>query len=244
MTSSNHRCIAITKSGAQCTRFAIAGSEYCYAHGGRQQNDTQHGSFIEPNQVDSETAYVAATNEAKSETKASVSTSSLSQSGQSARSAPEMELLKSELDSLIRELRVQIPDIQPDDVTPAYLMQLFNQSIGKHIPQQHSAFFIDLESNLDGAAFSDFTDPDVLQGFAMLTYYSAQAQADAWREPVIEALHRIPGSSVMLDIRNRLAEVTMQDLRNPANWKDAWRIASYGALLKTLELFQNGLPKS
>ncbi len=244
MTSSKHRCMAITKSGSQCTRLAIAGSEYCYAHGGRQQNNAKDDSIIELNRLDSTATNVVAANGANAETKVSAGATGISESRQSAALAPEMELLMSELDGLNRELRAQIPDIQSDDVSPAYLVQLFNQSIGKYIPEQHSAFFIDLESNLEDATFSDFTDPDVLQGFAMLTYYSAQAQAETWREPVTEALQRIPGSSVILDIRSSLAEVTLQDLRNPASWKDAWQIASYGALLKTLELFQDDRPKS
>ena len=151
---------------------------------------------------------------------------------------PEMELLLHELESLKRELKAQIPEIDWSAVTPAQLMKLFNQTIGGRLPRTQVVLLEDIERNLEGVAISDFADPDVLRGLATLTYYNAQMQADTLREPLIDKLQKSSWYPVLCQMRNDLAGKSMQDVLDPDIWKGLWRITLYSAQRRTLALFQ------
>lgn len=151
--------------------------------------------------------------------------------------APETALLQREIESLVAELRALAPDLHGEDITPASLMHLFNASVGQHIRSQQLDFFIELEDNLQGSTFADFTDPDVLRGLAILTYYSIQAQVAVLREPLDAAVRRTPSLATLRELRADLAGLSLQDWLEPKNWLGMWQVATYGALLKTLELY-------
>ncbi len=155
----------------------------------------------------------------------------------SAAVAPEMLLLRSEIDDLIDEVRAQLASVDPQKLTPSLLVHKLNQTIGQRFSAGPIELLTELEGNLEGTTFSDFADRDVLQGICMLTYYSLQIHADSLRVPVQVLLGQVYGRSIVRDLRAGLAGASMQDLLASSKWKSVWQVTTYGALLKTIDLF-------
>lgn len=225
MAKPSQNCKATTRRGTRCKNYAIVGSEYCHVHGGR----TSPARVIDSQAVDTPL-------EARS--KGSSTSSGRTALLHSSRTQPDMDLLIQELDALIHELRVQIPEFEIDDVGPAHIVRLFNRSVGKRLPATQAALFEDLERNLDEATFADLVDPEVLRGMALLAYYSLQAQTAAIRAPVAGRIRSLPGFALMSDLRNNLSGTSLQDLADPDTWRGLWYIVTYTAQLKLQEMRQ------
>lgn len=210
MSAATERCIAITDAGVRCLSYAQTGSVHCPAH------DTQ------PSHRSTQARGEAATPHRSNRPV-----------------TPEMQLLAQEVDAFVREMRARRLRLDAPELSPTQLAHLLNRTIGKRLPAGPAALLEDVERNLADASFADFADPDVLRGMALLTYYSLQAQAEPYRDPLAQRLQSVPGYSFLTQLRHNLGDATIQDFTQPGAWSIVWETAATSARLKLIELLHD-----
>lgn len=148
---------------------------------------------------------------------------------------PELQLLALEVDAFVREMRAQRLRLDPSDLSPAQFARILNRTVGKRLPVAVAALLEDIERNLAESSFKDFADPEVLRGMALLSYYSLQAQAEPYRDPLAERLRRVPGYAFYSELRQNLGDARIQDFTQPRTWSIVYATASTTARLKLIE---------
>jgi hypothetical protein len=142
-----------------------------------------------------------------------------------------MELLIHELDALAQEIQRRARLTLP--LTPAQLLAMLNQGVGRYAPEVPREVLKELEHNLEGTSFQDLVDPETLKGlWYVLTYTmqgSLQGSSQAVRTRLRQALAKLPGGEVVADLAGNLEGTSPRDLVDPQTWKGFFYIVSYTA---------------
>jgi hypothetical protein len=219
-------CSAVTKSGEPCKNRAQRDSDYCYVHRMVVAESTSgqviSGTvkiFESPSPVIEGAAAPAARSVVQRETD------------------QQIEILLAELNALAKELQrsmpVHVPP--PPPLTPAQLMELFNQSIGRLAPGPQRELLEDIQHNLQDVTYRDLLDPETLKGLWYILSYSAQSQSAALKENVEAALVALPGYSLLSNLKGNLEGTSPGDLMDPETWKGMWLVMSYAAQAQVQE---------
>jgi hypothetical protein len=138
--------------------------------------------------------------------------------GPAAGRTPEanLDLLLQELDTLSQELQRRLNSATT--VTPAQLLALLNNSVGRYAPEMPREVLRDLERNLEGATFQDLVDPETLKGLWYIMTYSAQGSSQAAVERVRRQLAALPGYGALAELAGSLEGTTPRDLVDPKTW--------------------------
>jgi len=147
--ASNTTCEAITKSGAPCKNQALDGSDYCWVH--------QANAQITP----------------RTEQDRETPPSSLEE-GSSAVDLEGMDLMATELDEMISEVKEIAPEYSPPPFSPQRLMQLLKENIDRFSPQVRLQILERLRSGIG----EDMLDIDTWKGIWYMLNYTVEYQTD------------------------------------------------------------------
>lgn len=211
MDAARQPCQAITKAGTPCKRPAQAGSIYCAVHA--RQIAAQAGGEPPPSSkpvtIEVTSVPPAATQGAAQQTERNV------------------ELLLQELDALAQEIQRRFGGTT--SLTPAQLLGMINQRVGRFAPEMPREVLRDLERNLEGTSFRDLVDPETLKGLFYILSYTAQSSSASMREQVRARLEKLPGFSALAELAGNLEGTSPRDLVDPDTWKGFWFILSHMA---------------
>lgn len=94
------------------------------------------------------------------------------------KSEAEMAALLAELEGLVAQLERKVSSKAPSPFSPAAVRNLLDQNLDRFTPE----VVRDLRNSLQGASAEDLMDADTWKGFWYMLSYSAQFQADQWKE--------------------------------------------------------------
>src|SRR5690606_31000623 len=138
-----------------------------------------------------------------------------------------VELLLQELDALAQEIQRRFGGTT--SLTPAQLLGMINQRVGRFAPEMPREVLRDLERNLEGTSFQDLVDPETLKGLWYVMSYSVQGASQATRQRIYDRLKVLPGFEVIADLAGNLEGTSPRDLVDPATWKGFWYILQHTA---------------
>ncbi|HXF63172.1 MAG TPA: hypothetical protein VNK95_16215, partial [Caldilineaceae bacterium] len=138
-----------------------------------------------------------------------------------------IELLLQELDALAQEIQRRFGGTTP--LTPAQLLGMVNNRVGRFAPEMPREALRDLERNLEGTSFRDLVDPETLKGLFYVLSYTAQSSSASLREQVRARLAKLPGFGALAQLAGNLEGTSPRDLVDPDTWKGFWIILSHMA---------------
>lgn len=159
-----------------------------------------------------------------------------------AQSAQFSELLH-ELDSLVNDLRAQIPEYTPPPFSPQALVGLLKENLHRFTPELQLDIVRQLKSNLEGTTPQDLIDPETWKGFWYILNYSMQMQSKALSEQLYERIAGLPGVALLTDLRHNLEGTSPKDLLDIDTWKGAWYILNYSLKAQADEMRRKLLGK-
>lgn len=136
------------------------------------------------------------------------------------------DLLAQEIEALMREIGRLM---QSAPLSPAQVVGMFNNKIGRFAPEVPREVLRDLERNLEGSSFQDLVDPETLKGLWYVMTYSLQGASQATRERIFSQLSALPGFEAMTELAGNLEGTSPRDLVDPATWKGFWYILNHTA---------------
>jgi hypothetical protein len=212
MDAAKRPCQATTQAGEPCKRTAQPGSDYCAIH----QRMAEQGKLPATPATTAAQSIAETTRTAQAALQPEPSTPRRAGQAAGRTSEANIDLLLEELDTLSQELQRRLNSATA--ITPAQLLAMINNSVGRYAPEMPREVLRDLERNLEGTTFQDLVDPETLKGLWYILSYSAQGSSQATFEKVRRQLAALPSYGALADLTGSLEGTSPRDLVDPKTW--------------------------
>ena len=147
----------------------------------------------------------------------------------------------SSLNRLADTLSSQTPTFTAPPFSRQEMLDFLRENRERFTPE--SLGVIDeLRASLEGSKPEDFLDPDTWRGMWFIINYSLQNETEPLRQGLAERLAKIPGASVLVGVRESLADASPRDFLDIDTWKGLGFIIQYSLQQELEELRERVQP--
>ena len=138
----------------------------------------------------------------------------------------QFEAFMASLNRLADTLSSQTPSFTAPPFSRQEMLDFLRENRERFAPE--SLGVIDeLRASLEGAKPEDFLDPDTWRGMWFIINYSLQNETEPLRHGLAERLANLPGASVLIGVRDSLADANARDFLDIDTWKGLGFIIQY-----------------